>query len=511
MSQIFHILRKDVRHHWAEILLCQAALVAFCWDVVQSWSESHTLAAGALSTMIDFLLPLTWGFFVFRIVQSESLVGDRQFWVTRPYEWKKLLAEKVILVLGLINLPLLIAGAILLAKAGFSPLPHALGLLWMQVLLFQVPFLPLLALGAVTRNIAQGLLALLAFLVFIILNAVLNEFLRSRGLPSGDTDWLPVGVLLIACCVAIGIQYARRKTPQSRVWLAGGGLAMIVITVASAFASRGRDRYPMPAGSSSFHAGLAAVKLIAPKLPAENDEDVEVALPLRTWGLAPDSLGRPRGVRLILEAPDGYLWDSGWQGLYDLLGPGENVWRQYFALKYKDYERLKSRPVKARVAVAAEILRQHDFEVITAAAGEFAVPRVGRCHLRAGDTNFLLCNSPLLKPLMTVVRVDPSHSTCPGLEDEARELSQGIRTAWEPGRDSDWPDYGVSPVVTFSFYFRERAVCPGTPLSFSFPQFVENVRSDFEIDNMNLDEYRTASSGAGGFGMIPTLPLRKLP
>jgi hypothetical protein len=512
MKQILHVFRKDVRHHWIEILLCQAALVAYCWNEVGSWREQHAFINSALSTTIHVLLPLTWGFFVFRIVQSESLVGDRQFWITRPYEWKKLLAEKVMLVLAFINLPLLIAASILLAKAGFSPVPHVLGLLWMQVLLFQLPFLPLLALGAVTRNMAQALLALLAVVLFIILNVVLDEFLRSRGLDSGNTDWLLGGVLLFASCAAIGLQYARRKTLHARVWLAGGGLAMIVITVATAFASRGRDRYPMPAEPSSFHAGPAAAKLTAPKQPAEKDEDVEVTLPIRAWGLAPGWLGRPRGVRLMLEAADGYLWDSGWKGYYDdLLGPGENGWRQSFTLKYKDYERLNSRPLKARVAVTAEILREHDFEGITATAGEFVVPRVGRCHLRARDTNFLYCRSPLLEPFMTVVRVDPSQSTCPGLEDNWRELPLGIRTAWLPGRDSDWPDYGVSPVVTFSFYFSQRAVCPGTPLSFSFPQFVENVRSDFEIDIMNLDEYRTGPFGTGDFGVILPLPRRKLP
>jgi hypothetical protein len=491
MKQILQVFRKDVRHHWIEILLCQAALVAFCWNEVNSWHERHAFINNALSTTIQVLLPLTWGFFVFRVVQSESLVGDRQFWITRPYEWKKLLAEKVILVLAFINLPLLIGASILLTKAGFSPVPHVLGLLWMQVLLIQLPFLPLLALGAVTRNMAQALLALLAVVLFIIFNVALDEFLHSRGLPSGDTDWLLGGVLVIVSCAAVGLQYARRKTLQSRVWLAGGGLAMIIITVAGAFASRGRDRYPMPAGPSSFHAGPAAEKLTAPKHPAEKDEDVEVALPLRAWGLAPDSLARPRGVRLILEAPDGDVWDSGWQWGYDLLGPGEIVWRQRFNLKYKDYERLKSRPLKARVAVAVEILREHDFERITTTADEFVVPRVGRCRLQARDTTTLFCHSPLLKPLMTVVRVDPTQSTCPGLEDNWRKPPLGIRTAWESGRDSDLPDYGVSPVVSFSFYFSQRGVCPGTPLSFSFPQFVENVRSDFEIDDMNLDEYRS--------------------
>jgi len=30
------------------------------------------------------------------VVHAESLVGDRQFWITRPYEWKKLLTAKAL-------------------------------------------------------------------------------------------------------------------------------------------------------------------------------------------------------------------------------------------------------------------------------------------------------------------------------------------------------------------------------------------------------------------------------
>jgi hypothetical protein len=73
-----------------------------------------------------------------RVVQGESLVGDRQFWVTRPYEWKKLLLSKFLFLLVFLNLPLLILDVVLLAIAKFSPLHYAVGLLWMQLLILFV-------------------------------------------------------------------------------------------------------------------------------------------------------------------------------------------------------------------------------------------------------------------------------------------------------------------------------------------------------------------------------------
>ena len=56
MKQILHIFRKDVRHHWMVILLCQAALVAYCWHEVESWSERTYFAGANLSGLIDLLL-----------------------------------------------------------------------------------------------------------------------------------------------------------------------------------------------------------------------------------------------------------------------------------------------------------------------------------------------------------------------------------------------------------------------------------------------------------------------
>jgi hypothetical protein len=511
MRQIFHIFRKDVRHHWMEILPCQAALVAFCWNEVRGWHERIDFRLDVLSTVVCVLLPLTWGFLVFRIVQSETLVGDRQFWITRPYEWKKLLPEKILFVLVFLNFPLLIAGAALLIKAGFSPWPHVLGLFWMQLLLIQIPFLPLMALAAVTRNLAQGLLALFAVLLFVAGMVALDAGMTFLGFPSGDVDVLQSLIVIIVCVVAIGLQYTQRKTRQSRAWLAGGAVAAILVMSGNAYYLHGKDdKYPWPAAgqSTSFHADLDPVHLSAPKEPPEKDADVNFAIPLRTWGLPPESLGRVRGVKITLRAPDGFRWDSDWQGYSSLLLPKEHHWRQDFSMKYKFYERLKSVPLKARVSVAVEVFREHDPEVITAGSGEFDVPRVGRCRVRPKDSSTLRCHSPLVKPpTMVVVRVDPATSTCTGREEDQRPR-EGVPYAWEWGSDSRLPDYGISPVESFQFYFFSGAhICPGTPLSLSFPEFTENTRVDFDIGTFNLDEYLTPS-GYNSF-VIGVGPRRK--
>lgn len=44
--------------------------------------------------MIIPALILFWVFLTLRVVHGETLVGDRQWWVTKPYEWWKLLLAK---------------------------------------------------------------------------------------------------------------------------------------------------------------------------------------------------------------------------------------------------------------------------------------------------------------------------------------------------------------------------------------------------------------------------------
>jgi hypothetical protein len=147
MNQVWNIFRKDARHHWLSIATSLALLLAFAWFDVRSWSRFDGALATGMATdvlfffgsqmlpgLVNVLLPLSWIFLIVRVVQGELLVGDRQFWVTRPYDWKQLLAAKLLFVLAFINLPFLCMGAFLLARAGFPPTHYLVGLLWTQLL-----------------------------------------------------------------------------------------------------------------------------------------------------------------------------------------------------------------------------------------------------------------------------------------------------------------------------------------------------------------------------------------
>lgn len=116
MKQVLHIFAKDVRHQWLEILISLAFVVALAVT-----SPSRTVAMygvvsysplGMVGNMPDwlvFIIPLSWWLLISPLVHEEKLVGDRQFWITRPYEWKKLLAAKALFLAAFIYLPLLLA------------------------------------------------------------------------------------------------------------------------------------------------------------------------------------------------------------------------------------------------------------------------------------------------------------------------------------------------------------------------------------------------------------------
>jgi hypothetical protein len=156
MNQILHIFRKDVRHHWLEICAALAALALYAWHEPALWAPQQGYSIGFQTfvwSLLPALVPIAWCFLIVRVVQGESLVGDRQFWITRPYEWQKLLAAKFLFVLAFVNLPLFIADLILLQRAGFPPAPYLIGLLYMQLMVILVLFLPSAAAATVTQSV----------------------------------------------------------------------------------------------------------------------------------------------------------------------------------------------------------------------------------------------------------------------------------------------------------------------------------------------------------------------
>ena len=115
MTRILHIFRKDVRHLWpqATASIAMMALAAILDPTYANGGQSlsYSLLAG-------FALPLACWNLIIAAIQEEKLPGDSQYWLTRPYFWKELLAAKALFVVTFINLPLFVWHAAAFAAVG---------------------------------------------------------------------------------------------------------------------------------------------------------------------------------------------------------------------------------------------------------------------------------------------------------------------------------------------------------------------------------------------------------
>ncbi len=523
MKQILNIFRKDLRRHWRESAVSVALLIAYAWNEVKGWSGEGNVAAYGIGGLISYrflselvvvLLPGAWAFLITRVIQSESLVGDKQFWVTRPYEWRKLLSAKVLFVVFTINLPLLIADFFLLAKAGFPPMHYVTGLLWMQLLISLILILPIATLATVTASVVQMILAVLGIVLYAIAVAALASVIPSSSF-SGPVDFL-MPTLLIATCVAVILwQYARRKTAGSRWLIAGLALALVLILAATPYNAIVNHEFPQLAPSEPLPVQLALMPAETPKDADVSDKEKEIVIqiPLSTSGIAGDSIVIVSGVMVSLEAPNGSRWNSGWESPGISLFPDQKSTQVSFTLRKSFFERVKAYSVKARISLAFSVYRDKNQREFVTPHGEFLMSDAGLCSAEGSYRRAIHCRAPLRTPSSMLITSDLSATTCPVREGESRAEAREIARDWHQHSDSGPAEFGISPVQNFDLYLWPRhesawrivsGICPGTPLIISSPELVQRTRTELEISGLRLADYRLHQGGSAGtgFGLV---------
>src|ERR1019366_4061272 len=170
-----------------------------------------------ITSSLRLLTLIGWWLLIARVVHAETLVGDRQFWITRPYEWQKLLAAKVLFAVAWIGVSYLLAEFLMLAEAGYSPLTYPPGLLLNLLGVGTVFLLPLFSLATVTANFARLTLTLLACLAIFVGSTFLTDGIVRSSYTSANpyTNWLLYPLLFCGCALAIALQYATRPLRRS--------------------------------------------------------------------------------------------------------------------------------------------------------------------------------------------------------------------------------------------------------------------------------------------------------
>lgn len=441
MNQVGHIFAKDVRRQWPEIAASVVLTAVFAWAsgyreaavVRTAGSVTYVGGLAAMAGLLALLVPVSWWVLITRAVQGESLVGDTQWWITKPYEWSRLLMAKALLIALFIVLPVLGAECWLLERAGFSAALHLGGLGWSLLMFAGLALAPLTALATVTSSLARMTLTMLGLVVVLIVAVSVLAFTHrdrmSLDLLAEPVFWVAV-VLMLA---AVVLQYARR-----RVWAARGllALALVVWGLEAYFSTNGRliaMTYSQQ-GAAAMPLSMTAVNGM-PAYAVMNQEDgIALNVPVRIAGV-PASYGVDlKGVRATIRTEDGRMWRSEWQPLGDQrFIQGESYRILPMEVSRSFYEAARAEPVTLRLELAAVRMRAGDTVQVAMPAGEFAVPGVGICTPasawpRAGFRG-IACRSAVRQPQLTRVTARWSDDAC----DEggvAEEQNGVISAAW---------------------------------------------------------------------------------
>jgi hypothetical protein len=217
MHEILVILKKDIRRLWWQI----AAMLAIC--VIAG--ALHTRTAIAMPNGVEVsldILPFVWACLIAQAIHQEALLGDREFWMTRPYRWPQLLAAKALFAALFVHVPSFLISGYILAAHGFNPLAALPRLLGQQLMLAAALTLPAMALATVLGNLTQFVIALP-----ILLLTVSVWIDPGPRIPYGQ---IGAAVLAIAAASVVLLQYRSRRTALARVLLVSGGLAAGVLT-----------------------------------------------------------------------------------------------------------------------------------------------------------------------------------------------------------------------------------------------------------------------------------------
>ena len=524
MNQILRIVAKDAAHFWKEVVLSWCLLSVFVWETGQKWSwENGTYYMGGGATIlfgsqpISFLLVLSWCVLIVRLVQDESLVGDRQFWITRPYDWVKLLIAKTIFLLFSIGIPLLIAQLVMLRLAGFPALPYLPGLFYIQaeLLLFSAV---LVVLATITASLVQVVLAAFVLLLYMIGHSGLVSMVSNSGISVNNPFDTALGFVLFAAIVAvILIQYARRRTSLSRGIVIGFAVLATIVGLLTPYAILIAKTYPRMTSENaplqvSLDTGKKMESAVDPRFarPIQNskpEKKVTLYIPLKTSPPGGEHIIEISGTRVRIDLPGGGHWQSNWtrQGFVVIvpdLGPYASI-----EMPSNVFELVKSTPANVEVELALSIFRKTGEEwTVIAQDGDFPAPKLGLCSVFRNPM-VLTCRNPLYGLPSLLATASWAESTC----KTSKEGDPSTIGYYPHLESSPQPVPGINPVVEETMYFSTltRAknneesstpphICPGTPIHFSSLEFVRKTSMMASLGQVRLSDYRLQRGTVGG-------------
>ena len=513
MKQILHIFLKDTRHLWIEILISLGLTAALVITSPRSWftgfgsgvtvSYSPRASLMFLPSLLTILVPISWWIVISPLIHEERLVGDRQFWLTRPYEWKLLLAAKVSFLFVFVFVPIFIAQCLILVVAGFNPLSYLPGLLYNLLLITVVLILPLVTLATVTRNFARMTLVVLGLLLSLVVCAWLTSQFPGTHITTPFGDALSLALVICGCIAVVVVQYALRRSTTAWVLLSATLAIIAALACAAPDQALMSHRYPVAAGSAQeIELSYRNDADGGPVAFAGGAQNVQIWVPIHVLGIATGSMMFPQDLKATLDAPDGTHWTSFWEPVYmDKFMPGERTARASFAIPRSLYDKLKPLPLRLHIVLAIERARAAETFTISMPLDNFRIPGFARCTPATGfsykpyEIGGIFCRAAMREPPLTLVHVVWSYDDCLVPVEQRRDV-QG--QAWTGSLDRPPADFAINPVWGQSIAFMDnvddphvnepRHICSGTPASFTPYQPAGRMQTSLDIQGFRLPE-----------------------
>ena len=506
MFQILHILQKDFRRHWLEILVALLLLGAYARLNVNPWEpHSRSIFLGRFTSVVETLTPILivfWAFLTLRIVQGEPLVGDRSWWLTKPYVWWKLLLSKVLFVVVVICIPLLFIQIYFLYAAHFPVIIHMGSVLNMQLGLLFSLFLGVFILASLTKGLGQAVVVIASIAGIAIASSWLafDSGVSEMSVPSSPgsshVDFSQLFFIALFLLVLLW-QFARRRT-----WLARFAVAAI-IAVTALLAAYVPNNGSIEAAFPLRESASAPVDLSLGKLDTRSnagwlpfrEKITSLVIPVRVSDIPEGTVVQLNGIKLTLTSDNGLTWTGGWQSSYQEFWPGQNSTNLGYSMKRKDFERWKKFVVRLRIEAAFTPYEEANARNIVLTNAFISDRELGTCRIqRLEASSNIECRSPIRSPDI-VATIDPRQSTC---SDGGPEYS------WVGGSEPGFLDPGISPIVDYNLFFRANdtvvdakpskgtntdssLLCPGTQVRIASPVQKQRFRLKLEVSDVPVD------------------------
>jgi len=503
MNQSLHIFRKDLRHLWPELSIYAALLIAFAWTAPLTWPGSNSTQSQMLLQVVlvflHALMPVLWLVMIARLIHDESLVGDQQFWITRPYKWPSLFGAKLLFIVTGIILPFVAMQWFLLFHAGLHPLSAIPGLLLNLLYLTLLCWLPFTVVAAVTSTLPRAAMTMVAAVIAMIVILLIGG--RTAG-PRMEPPFLleTFGTIFAVLLIAILLyQYAGRLTTRSRIALIATPLLLIALYAIYPADTLIRHLYPA-SSDPTVHLSFDTDPL---HYAQQQGRTMTIAgltmvnLPLELQGVDPSVRFASGGLSFTMDAP-GYHYVSPWQPA----SPRTSNLSMFIPQEALD--RFHGKDVHLHLTLVAERLSAETAQTVTAnTEARFDVPNQGVCSYspdQPGGGPF--CRYAYQSPPVTRVTGLVSANWCqasapthPGM-DYLRSLGAQTPT--------------FDPVVPYNLGTLDLrgTICNGAELTFTPYQPSDKLRIELDIPAVTLDHYVAHFDPArrNAQGMPPTAP-----